>query len=91
MTEELPIIADAVEPSQTADLHEERAVHNPCPVCGFNPRRLDRFCRKYGINLEQWQNATRSSLYATSTITRSSLKARLRGTSRTWGQTGAGR
>lgn len=69
MTEAIQIVTDAAEPSQMAQFQEERAVHSPCPVCGFGARRLDRFCRQCGVNYEQRRNAITGSLYATSTIT----------------------
>jgi NAD(P) transhydrogenase len=69
MTELIPIITDAAEPSRTAPPEEEQVGHSPCPVCGYSARQLDRFCRQCGINFEERQNATTGSLYATSMIT----------------------
>lgn len=85
------MVTDAAGQPRTAPPQEEQAENSPCPVCGFGSRRLDRFCRQCGANLEHRQNATTCSLYATSTITPDFTESPPTGQKKNTGSNGSGK
>ena len=60
MSESTLIVTGAAGPprAQRPQGQEDGAAHSQCPACGFGTLRHDRFCRRCGINLDQWRSAS---------------------------------
>ena len=91
MTEPIPIVTEAVRPPESSEPSEERAIHSPCPVCGFGTRHCDQFCRQCGINLGRWKTATTGLLYETSTITPGNIESPPAGQKKKTGSNASGK